>query len=261
MARDDKGLTHRIRLLYQGRSRRAEAFRYALLIADVCVIAFFVVATMLPQTPWLLAVDFALALFLAADYGARFAIAGDRKRYLLHPVGIADLLVILSLVAAVFVENLGFLRVLRALRLMRSHHVLRDLRARFTFFKRNEDVIQSAVNLFVFVFVVAALVFVMQAPVNPAIESYTDALYFTVATLTTTGFGDITLKGDAGHLLAVLIMVVGVGLFLRLLQTIFRPAKVRQPCPECGLARHEADAIHCKHCGAVINIETEGEQV
>ena len=52
------------------------------------------------------------------------------------------------------------------------------------------------------------------------------ALYFTVTTLTTTGFGDITLRGDIGRLLAVVIMVLGVVLFLKLLQAVFRPAKV-----------------------------------
>ena len=29
-------------------------------------------------------------------------------------------------------------------------------------------------------------------------------------------------------------------------------------CPECGLSRHDPDAVHCKHCGAVVNIPTEG---
>ena len=53
-------------------------------------------------------------------------------------------------------------------------------------------------------------------------------------------------------------MVVGVGLFLRLASAIFSPAKVRQKCEQCGLMRHDSDAIHCKHCGAEMKIETEG---
>jgi voltage-gated potassium channel len=110
----------------------------------------------------------------------------------------------------------------------------------------------------VFVFIVTAVVYVTQFDQNPAIKSYIDALYFTVTTLTTTGFGDITLTGTGGHLLAVLIMIFGLSLFLRLIQTIFRPEKVRYKCPVCGLNRHDNDAVHCKHCGTVLNIETEG---
>jgi voltage-gated potassium channel len=56
----------------------------------------------------------------------------------------------------------------------------------------------------------------------------------------------------------VLIMIFGVSLFIRLAQTLFRPQKVHYECPKCGLSRHDPDAVHCKHCGAVVNIPTEG---
>ena len=54
-------------------------------------------------------------------------------------------------------------------------------------------------------------------------------------------------------------MIFGISLFIRLAQTIFRPAKVRFACPECGLQRHDPDAVHCKHCGHVLNIPNEGD--
>ena len=53
-------------------------------------------------------------------------------------------------------------------------------------------------------------------------------------------------------------MLAGVTLFLRLAQALFRPAKVRYPCPACGLQRHEPDAVHCKACGHLLNIPDEG---
>jgi len=46
--------------------------------------------------------------------------------------------------------------------------------------------------------------------------------------------------------------------FVRLAQRIFRPNKVGYTCPCCGLNRHDPDAVHCKLCGVVLNIETEG---
>ena len=103
-----------------------------------------------------------------------------------------------------------------------------------------------------------AIVFVVQFGDNPDIASYIDALYFTVTTLTTTGFGDITLPGTSGRILSVFIMIFGVSLFLRLIQVLFRGSKVRYECPDCGLSLHDNDAIHCKHCGRVLHIETEG---
>ena len=102
------------------------------------------------------------------------------------------------------------------------------------------------------------LIYALQYRYNPEIQNYADALYFTVTTLTTTGFGDITLTGTSGRLLSVGVMIFGVTLFLRLAQVLFRPTKVRHECPECGLRLHDADAVHCKHCGTTIRIETDG---
>lgn len=78
-----------------------------------------------------------------------------------------------------------------------------------------------------------------------------------MAALTTTGFGDIVLVGTSGKWLSIAILIVGVGLFLHLLQSVFQPSKVRQKCETCGLLLHDHDAIHCKHCGAEVKIETE----
>ena len=47
--------------------------------------------------------------------------------------------------------------------------------------------------------------------------------------------------------------------FVRMAQVLFRPAKVYHKCPDCGLSRHDADAVHCKDCGRLLNIENEGE--
>lgn len=258
MAEQSVPLKKRLDLLYHGRSKNARRFRYGVLTFDIASICFFIVSSTLDEAQWIYAVDFVIGLFILADLCARLWVEEDRKYFLTRFTTWADIIVIITLFLPFLLESFLFLRVLRALRLLRSYHVLRDLRTEFSFFRRNEEVIQSIVNLGVFIFVITALVYVMQEDTNPQIRSYLDALYFTIATLTTTGFGDITLHGSSGRLLAVVIMVVGVALFLRLVQTIFRPAKVRYKCPDCGLNRHDPDAVHCKHCGRILDIETEG---
>jgi len=246
--------------LYHGRTtRRSTWFRYGLLVFDFATVIFFIVASMLPFSHALLIADLSIAALLILDYLARLWIAPNKPRFLFQVLNISDLIVIATLLAPTFIENFAFLRILRALRLLRSYHVLWDLRRRYPFFARNEELIGSVLNLAVFIFVMTAVVFVIEAESNPKINNYVDALYFTVTTLTTTGFGDITLEGSAGRLLAVLIMVIGVALFLRLVQTIFRPPKVRYECEQCGLNRHDPDAVHCKHCGHIVHIDTEGE--
>jgi voltage-gated potassium channel len=255
----DRTMHDRVRLLYEGRSQRATRFRYGLLVFDAVTIIFFLATATLSLSLWILVVDAILGVLIVLDMAARFWISQNRWRLLRQVHILVDFVVLASLVAAPFVgQGLAVLRILRALRLIHSYHLLRDLRRDSRWFRRHEDALISAVNLVVFIFAMTALVSVLRVTDEPALDSYVDALYFTVAALTTTGFGDVTLTTTAGKLLSVVIMVVGVGLFLQLARAIFSPAKVKYTCPECGLNRHDPDAIHCKHCGHELKIETEG---
>ena len=132
------------------------------------------------------------------------------------------------------------------------------LRADSLFFRHNEKVIFAVTNLAVFIFVMTAIVYETQTFRNDQITNYDDALYFTVTALTTTGFGDITLRGTVGRLMSVAIMIFGVTLFFNLARALLTPSKVRFPCPTCGLQHHDSDAVHCKACGTVLNIPDEG---
>ncbi|SCM67565.1 ion transporter [Donghicola eburneus] len=248
----------RIRALYEGDSHAAHTFRYILLIFDLVTIGFVVVTSFFTHTPLIEAIDVVFGILILADFIVRLWIERQKSRYLTRLSTWADIVSVVSFLAPITGEGLGFLRVLRTLRLLHTYQTLARLRQDFGYFRKNEDIILSSMNLGVFLFIMTGLIYATQYGINPEIRNYVDALYFTVTTLTTTGFGDITLGGPWGRLLSVLVMIFGVTLFLRLLQVLFRPSKVRQECDVCGLVLHDADAVHCKHCGTVIHIETEG---
>ncbi|WP_296576561.1 potassium channel family protein [Phreatobacter sp.] len=247
----------RIRALYEDETAQAQRFRYGLLAFDVTTIAFVVATSFLPRQAAIEVIDFVIGLALLTDFSARLWIARRPWRELSHPLTWADLIAIVSFLAPIVGEGGGFLRVLRTLRLMRTYQLVKQLRGDSAFFRKNQEIIFAATNLCVFIFVMTGIVYETQHRTNPGIANYVDALYFTVTSLTTTGYGDITLPGTTGRLISVLIMIFGVTLFLRLAQVLFRPTKVRFPCPTCGLQRHEPDAVHCKACGTVLNIPNE----
>ena len=244
--------------LYEGDSRRGHRFRYGLLIFDLATIAFIIGTSFIERNRFIEWADIVIGLAVLADLSIRLAISQNRKRDLFHPTTWADIIAIASFLAPRSSEGAAFLRILRTLRLLHAYQLLARLRVDFAFFRRNEDVIIAIVHLLVFIFVMTGVVYESQHAKNPLIANYVDALYFTVTTLTTTGFGDITLSGTWGRLISVVVMIAGVTLFLRLAQVLFRPHKVRFPCPQCGLQRHEPDAVHCKACGVVLNIPDEG---
>ena len=251
------GLKARLSELYDGDTPAAHRFRYGLLAFDLVTIAFVVLSSFLHWTGTEYA-DAVIGLFLLADFAARLWINRRPWRMVFSVYGVIDMLVIVSMLAPIVGEGFAFLRVARVLRLLRSYTMVKRLRQDFPWFRRNEQIVMSAMNLLVFIFIMTALVYETQHFNNPKIGNYADALYFTVTALTTTGFGDIVLEGTLGRMIAVIIMIFGVSLFLRLIQVMLRPDKVNHRCPDCGLGRHDRDAVHCKACGRLLNIPDEG---
>lgn len=256
-ARSLRSLKSTMRRLYFGSERSASWFRLGLLAIDIALLAYFVIGSFYYDAAWHRKVDIAIATFLAVDWLVKFWVNDWRPRYFRQLGSWIDLVVITSLLMPVLAESFLFVRVLRFMRLFHSYHVVRDLRQHFDVFRRNEEVINASLNLAVFVFVMSSIVYVLQVRTNPGINNYVDALYFTVTTLTTTGFGDIVMRDTVGRLLAVAIMIAGFGLFLQLVQAIFRPRLARIVCAGCGLSRHDPDAVHCKRCGHVLKIGPE----
>jgi voltage-gated potassium channel len=201
--------------------------------------------------PFLQLIDAAIGLLVLIEFLARLSVSRRWLHDLFHPLGLADVAVIISFLAPISGHGLGFLRAVRALRLLRSYRIASRMRRDFPFVRRNYDTIIAGTHLFVFLFVMTAIVYETQQGQNPEIGNYIDALYFTVATLTTTGFGDITLSGTAGRLLSIAMMIVGVSLFLRMVQVLFRPKRMQCRCSSCGLSEHESDAVYCKRRGTL----------
>lgn len=251
-----KGLRGRLRLLYHGRSRGAVRFQRSVLVVDLAIIAFFIAGPLLRDRPSYLWVDLFVAILLLADITARGLATSDLRRWLRQPTTLVDIFVLVTLLLPAWLANFGFLRILRLWTLSRTGFLWQSLRKRG--YRQWEETGRAIVNLVTFLFVVASFIFTFFAGTDTGIEGYIDALYFTVTSVTTTGYGDITLPGPWGKLVSIAVMIIGISLFVRLAQSIFRPVKVHHPCPQCGLQRHDPDAVHCKACGHVLNIPDDG---
>lgn len=247
-----------VRRLYEGATPRGVAFRYGLLVFDIITVVFIVATSFMPQNPIIETLDLVFGTLILIDFAARLFSSRRVMREFGRLATWTDLVAIISFLAPLPGEAGGFLRILRTLRALRDYQMLARLRTDSTFFRRHEEVVIAVSNLAVFIFVMTAIVYETQKFRNPQIAHYADALYFTVTALTTTGFGDITLPGTLGRLISVVIMIFGVTLFFNLARALISPSKVRFPCPVCGLQRHDADAVHCKACGTVLNIPDEG---
>jgi voltage-gated potassium channel len=248
----------RVRLheLYFGRSPRAIRFRLGVIAVDVLLIAFFIASPFLRELRGYLALDLAVAAVLILDIGARALSHRQIRDWIRQPNAWIDLFVLVTLLFPLWLFNLAFLRVLRLWSLFHSTLFWSTV-GRPLDNTRWEDVCKALATLVTFIFVATGFVYASFARAHPGIQGYVDALYFTVTTLTTTGFGDITLPGTWGRLLTIMIMISGITMFVRVAQTLIRPYKVNFACPTCGLMRHDPDAVHCKACGTILNIPNE----
>lgn len=249
-------LRARLGALYYGDTPTAVRFRYAILTIDLAIIAFFIAAPALRGGSSFLWIDYTVAALVAAELAARGLAADDLRRWVRRPTVWLDFFVLVTLLAPHWLFNLGFLRILRLWTVVHSEFFWRTVGRRYDD-TRWEEVVRTVATMVTFVFVMTGVVYTSYARVHPELDGYVDALYFTVATLTTTGFGDITLPGTWGKVISIMTMIAGVTFFVRLGQALFRPHKVKFDCPTCGLMRHDPDAVHCKACGELLNIPNE----
>ncbi len=198
--------------------------------------------------------DTAILAVFAVEYLIRFWCAENRLRYFLSLYSIIDLLVILPFFVGVF--DLQFIRVFRWFRILRLVRFLEG-KTIFGYVSSEDSVIFTRIllTLFIIIFVFSGLIYQAEHPQHPDVfRTFLDAVYFSVATMTTVGFGDVTPHTEMGRLLTILMILTGIALIpwqlgdliKRLVKTANR---VEVICPGCSLSSHDADAVFCRACG------------
>ncbi len=226
---------------------------------NITFVALLFLEFFFPGNTFLRLAELSFGFLFVVELGFQYLIACQMHRKWFNALFIMDVLSILAIFLRFVIADNEFLHIFSAIRILRSYRTLDEFFEVNAKLLRHKNLIVSLVNLLVFIFASTSLVFALQQERNPDINTYVDALYYTVSTLTTTGFGDITTVGQDGKILTTIIMIFGVSIFFKIAMSVFRPRKVHYPCKHCGLMFHESDASHCKHCGQVVHIKNIGE--
>jgi voltage-gated potassium channel len=188
------------------------------------------------------------------EYVLRLWCAPNRLRFIFNIYSLIDLVTIAPFVVGV--SDAGFLRIFRWFRILR---LIRFLGNKTLWGKiRSEDApifIRILFTLFAIVFVYSGLIYQAEHHINAKeFHTFLDAFYFSVVTMTTVGFGDVTPITQTGKLLTVLMIVTGVALIPwqvgDLVRRLVKSGAQREVmCTGCGLAFHDPDAQFCRRCG------------
>jgi len=202
-------------------------------------------------------IDASILVVFVVEYLLRLAAARDRLRYFFSPYALIDLLAVLPYVLGL--ADIRFLRVFRWFRILRLVRFLQGRTLLGAIGSENSLIlIRIGFTLVSIIFVYAGLIYQVEHANNPQVfGTFLDAVYFSVVTMTTVGFGDVTPRSEIGRLLTLLMILTGVALIPwqvgDLIRQLVRPASLReQPCPQCCLPRHDWDAQFCKRCGAAL---------
>jgi voltage-gated potassium channel len=239
----------------------ARITEFLLLSANLLACALFVWETYVtdPHTQALIDyLELGFAFLFSAEYLLRFYRAPRKWHYCFSFYSIIDIVSILP--AFLPVQSMGFLRSLKVIRILRFGRYLKN---GIFFFGRinilSLQVIRVAFTVITIVFIFSGFFYYVEST-NPqaSISSYGDALYFTMITISTVGYGDITPSSELGRWLTVFMIFCTMGLVpwqvgkLVHMLSILENNKRSVICPNCGLSGHDRDASHCKACGSII---------
>ncbi len=203
-------------------------------------------------------IDRLIGTIFVTEYIMRFLCAEHKLKFFIRPFSILDLIAILPFILRL--TNIQYIRMFRWFRLLK---LIRFINFKIYFLRINSEdgVIFARIlfTLFTILFVYSGLIYQVEHPVNPeAFATFLDAFYFSVVTMTTVGFGDVTPISEVGRLLTVLMILTGIALIPwqlgDLIKQLLKTAnQVEQDCSSCGLPFHDKDAQFCKICGTQLN--------
>ncbi len=212
--------------------------------------------------------EWVFTIIFTIEYILRLYCVYRPIKYATSFFGIIDLLSILPTYVSVFILGAQSLLVIRILRLMRVFRIFKLGHLLSEGDQLVNALRASRAKITVFLFFVLLMVTIIGSVMylveggqeGSGFSSIPRGIYWAIVTLTTVGYGDITPTTDFGQFLSAIVMITGYAVLAVptgiVSVELFKGGKKKistQACRYCGLEGHDADAIHCKYCGELIN--------
>ena len=219
-----------------------------------------------PYTSYLRGVEWFFTIVFTIEYGVRIYCSPNRWRYLVSFYGIIDLLSVLPTYLGLFFTDANYLLVVRLMRVMRVFRVLKLFR-----YLNEANVLMRAIMMtrrkitvfFLFVLVLStvfgSLMYVVEGAAN-GFTSIPKSIYWTIVTITTVGYGDITPTTTLGQIIASMAMLTGysiiavpTGILTAELSNEMKKDREVRKCPACSKGGHEIESKFCRFCGNALD--------
>lgn len=225
----------------------------------------------------LYALEWVFTLLFTLEYGVRIWVSPKPLRYVFSFYGAVDLLSIVPTYAALIFPGANYLLIIRLLRVLRVFRVLKLVR-----YSQEASLLMRAMHssrrkisvFFMSVLVICtvfgSLMFVVEGPEH-GFSSIPKSIYWTIVTVTTVGYGDITPQTVWGQLISTLAMLTGYSIIAiptgivsaELIEEARRDKASlasHRLCKQCGQNSHPAGAGFCFSCGEPLESPATGHR-
>jgi voltage-gated potassium channel len=266
--RDWKFTLHEI--IYGTHTPAGKFFDVVLLV----VILYSVIIVMLESVPrfderyhgFLDISEWVVTILFTIEYILRIICIRRPSKYIFSFFGIIDFLSTIPKYLSYLVVGSQYFAALRALRLLRVFRILKLVR----FVGESNNLLRalkaSRTKILIFVFFVlivsvllGTIMYLVEGPEH-GFNSIPHSVYWTIVTLTTVGYGDISPETGLGQFIATLIMIIGYGIIAvptGIVTVEFSKQKSKDAketgariCESCFAEDHSELANHCYHCGS-----------
>jgi voltage-gated potassium channel len=201
------------------------------------------------------------------EYLTRIYCAPNRLKYIFSFYGLVDLISVLPSYLALIHTAGTYFVVIRMLRVMRIFRILKLFRymregnsLMRSFLMARRKIAMFFMSVLVLSTIFGTMMYVVEGPEN-GFTSIPKSIYWTIVTITTVGYGDITPHTVLGQIISTLAMLTGysiiaipTGILTAEIAHEMNRDRIGRKCGNCNRGGHERDAVHCKFCGAKMDV-------
>lgn len=209
----------------------------------------------------LLYAEWIFTIVFTIEYLIRIWVSQKTFKYIFSTMGIVDFLSIIPTYISLIFVGAHYLMVIRVLRLLRVFRIFK-----LNYYLDQGELIVLAlkasvkkISVFLFgilniIIIIGALMYVIEGEAN-GFDNIPRSIYWTIVTITTVGYGDISPQTPLGQFVSSIIMIIGYSI-IAVPTGIFSAEFIRQStakdfrtCPNCGKVIHSHKDNYCSNCG------------
>lgn len=200
-------------------------------------------------------------ILFTIEYFTRIWVSPKPSKYIFSTLGIVDLLSIIPTYISLALTGTHVLVVIRAIRLLRVFRIFK-----LNYFMGQGELIAFAlkssfrkIGVFLFailniVIIIGAIMYVIEGEAS-GFDSIPRSIYWTIVTITTVGYGDISPQTPLGQFISSIIMIIGYAIIAvptGIVSSEITKQRMdikQQKCSNCNTTVDDKNANYCSKCG------------